>query len=724
VTEPAAPAPPTPARPVGRLLVAAILVFCGWMFVHPFGIASDDAYRDNDWFTDRAFDALAREALLHHHQLPLRSHQLGGGFPTLGHPFDGASSPTLLPALLLGDVIGTKVVLSLLLLLGSWGIWGLARRWLGVGPPAAALATLAFAFSGWLPSMLLVGFYPQAFYLLTPAILRLLWVEEERRWLSLLLAGALFSLLVCQAGNAALAVAFFVAVATWLKVAAEQSRWILAAAAVLLLAITAPLAFAAELESWLPPAVSWAIVAGLLGGVPALRRFCRALGPWIGRGAIVGVVAALLGLGKIVAIADLLDRGGEYQHELSWGYEFWFPRLPHGEPDGRLLRFPRFDEDNPPPPFRDPDFYMGPLELLEGLHGRVPTEGEYTPFPPPSGDVPMEERPFGMAEREYMWVGMTAPLLVLALIGLVVGRRRRGELGLLFVASAGICLGPHLLPDLHFLLVRGLPGFDRIVQPIKYFNFFCVPVVALLAALALDRLPEAWAKPAWIAVPLLVAWPFVQNGTALEQRFRHAYDPGERRSFSQIAHVGHPDWVGWEREEIERHSQEWSLRELARPAGTREYELAKQGLGIVGWYGTVEMPERAIPSRYVTPTGSWFDNPAYPGAEAWFSGGGGELVALDIGPTRIRATVETSGATRLVFNQNHLPEFVARGGELAEDVGLLAIDIPDAGRHEVQLIYRPWKLLLALLGSLIAWIAWGVLVFRWTRGRSRGKGGR
>ena len=200
-----------------RILLAAILAFGAWMFVSPMGIASGDAYRDNDWFTDRAMDAMARDALLHHHQLPIRSHLVGGGFPTVGHPFDGSWSPTILPVLLFGDVIGVKVNLLLLLLLGSWGIWGLARSWLGLGPPAAALSTLGFAFSGWLPSMMLVGFYPQCLFLVTPAILRLLWVEDRRRPRSLILAGFLLFLLLQQAGNAVLAVAFFVALATWLE---------------------------------------------------------------------------------------------------------------------------------------------------------------------------------------------------------------------------------------------------------------------------------------------------------------------------------------------------------------------------------------------------------------------------------------------------------------------------------------------------------------------------
>ncbi len=689
-----------------RILTAAILLFAGWMVVHPLGIASDDAYRDNDWMTDRTFDVLARDALLTHHQLPLRSHQLGGGYPTIGHPFDGTLSPTLLPTLVFGDVIGVKIVIALLLLLGSWGMWGLARGWLGVGKPVAALAVLAFAFAGWVPSMLLVGFYPQALYLVAPALLRLLWVDvEQRPRRSILLAGGVLYLLLAQAGNAALAVAWFVALATWLKTAADEHPALVVPALLAWAAVAGPLAVSRELEGH--PAligVGAVVAAGLVLGIPKMRAAAKAMGPHAARGLAVGAIAIVLGLGKIVAVSDLLDRG-EYVHELSWGYELWFPRLPHGEPDGRVFRMPGFD----PPPYADPDFFMGLDELAEGLHGRVPREGEYSPFPPPSGAGPMEERPFGIAEREYMWIGLTAPVALLALVGLGAGRRR-AVLATSGACVAGVCLGPHLLPDLHFLLVKGLPGFDSIVQPIKYFGFFLVPVGALAAAGVYDRWAPADPRAAYGIVAALAAWPFVQSGTALMERFEHPVDVEREASFSQLVHVGHPDWVAEEPVEIERWGREWGLRELARPAGFREYEIVKRGLGIVDWYGTVELPERAVPKTYVTPSGETLANPRYEGAEVRVGGGEGTVESWDIGPTTLRATVTTTGDARVTFNQSWMEEFVSNTGEVRDDAGLVAVDLSGAGTHDVEVVWRPGRILAAIGASLVAAVAWLLLL--------------
>ncbi|MCP4870495.1 MAG: hypothetical protein GY898_17465 [Proteobacteria bacterium] len=706
------------------ILAAAIVAFAAWSLVHPMGIASDDAYRDNDWFTDRMFDAAAREALLTHHQLPIRSHQLGGGYPTIGHPFDGSWAPTLLPTLLLGDVLGVKVVLALLLLIGSWGMWGLARSWLGVGPPAAALAALAFAYSGWLPSMWLVGFYPQVLYLLTPALLRLFWIEsEERPRSSILLAGFLLFLLLQQAGNAALAVAWFVGVATWLKTTSDEHPALVIPATLALIGVTAPLAIRSELallaesEAGVPGGVGaiafgvgWGLAATLILGIPGMRRAAAAMKPWVLRGAALGAIALLLGIGKLVAVDDLLDRG-EYVHELSWGYEMWFPRLPHGEPDGRILRFPRFSGADSAPPYRDPDFFMGLGELGRGLLQRVPAEGEYSPYPPPTGAGEVLERPFGVAEGEYTYIGLTAPILLLALIGVGVGRRR-AVLGCCFVVVAGICLGPNGPPDLHFLMVKGLPRFESIVQPIKYFGFFIVPVAALLAAGALDRFAQGdRERLAWMALPLLLAWPFVQNGMALLERFEHPVEPWPAEEFWQSVQVGHPDWVHEEPVEIERWGREWAIRELARPEGYREYEAIKRGIGIIDWYGTVELPERAIPYQYVTPTGERIDNPRYPGREAWLSGGEGLIHDLAMGPTRMSATVISDGDVRIVFNQSWMAEMVATGGELRDDSGRVAVDVPGSGSREVMVVWRPTKILGGLAMSLLMFLLWGAALW-------------
>ncbi|MEE2829913.1 MAG: hypothetical protein VX498_12050, partial [Myxococcota bacterium] len=263
-----------------------------------------------------------------------------------------------------------------------------------------------------------------------------------------------------------------------------------------------------------------------------------------------------------------------------------------------------------------------------------------------------------------------------------------------------------------FLLVKGLPGFTTIVQPIKYFNFFLVPLLALLAGLGLDRLSSLRPRLAWAALPLFLAWPFIHNGTALKERFKHPVEAGPVQDFHQLAQVGHADWASWDPEEIERRGREHLLRELARPEQAREYWGAKRNVGIIDWYGTIEMDEAAIPSRYITPSGRLVDNPRYPGAEGWFSEGEGQIESLEIGPTRITARVETNGPARLVINQNHLPGFYARGGQLAEVNGLLAIDIAGPGSHQVQFRYRPMKLLLGLLGSFLGFLLWSWAVFR------------
>ena len=190
-----------PSRERLRGLTAALVVVAGVaafglpMFAAPGGITSGDPFRDNDWLNCRAFDLMTRQAMLDDGQFPLRSHLVGGGFPTIAHPSDGSWAPTLAAVLLLGDVAGVKVNILLLMLLGCWGVYGLCRQFLGLGRGAGLFGALLFGFSGWLPSMLLVGFYHQLFYLAAPGILLLL-LTSRARVDRLILAGLLLAVVL------------------------------------------------------------------------------------------------------------------------------------------------------------------------------------------------------------------------------------------------------------------------------------------------------------------------------------------------------------------------------------------------------------------------------------------------------------------------------------------------------------------------------------------------
>ena len=157
---------------VALLLALAVLVFCGPMFTSD-GLRQGDDYRDEDWLHDLSFSLHLKRGL-RDGEFPLRSHLVGGGYPILGHPSDGTLSPFSLPFVILP--IGTAVRFNLvfLLWLGALGMYALGRAQLGLSPSAAGAAALAFAFSGWFPSMMLAGFYVQAFYLLVPLALHVL----------------------------------------------------------------------------------------------------------------------------------------------------------------------------------------------------------------------------------------------------------------------------------------------------------------------------------------------------------------------------------------------------------------------------------------------------------------------------------------------------------------------------------------------------------------------
>jgi len=461
-------------------LAAATVIFLLPVFAVPGGIASGDAFRDNDWLNCRSFDLLSRQAMLEHGQFPLRSHLIGGGFPLVAHPSDGSWAPTILAVLLLGDVLGVKVNLVLFFLAGAFGVYALARGWLGLPRPASVLSALAFAFSAWAPSMLLVGFYHQVFYLLVPLILYLL-LQGRGRPQYLLWAGLLLCVVLQQGGHAFAATAYFLGLAVWLTAAQESApdvrawqRW--GPPLVALVAITASLALAKGLRlhphSWgwwsllLPLAAVAALGAWSLLS-PRMRGFFAHLWPWAGRLALALGAGALLGAARLVGTLYLRGQG-DYVTGLR-RMRYWF--LTQHRDASWVERF-----------------YEGPDDFLRGLVERVPGVMPYGQ---------LHGRPGGNLDYEYAFLGLTALPLVLVLAALVLGRRQRrvwlvAAWGVLFSL---ICAGWYLPPDFHFLMVWGLPWSGDLTQPIKYYNFFILLPLVLLAGVGAARI-AALARPA------------------------------------------------------------------------------------------------------------------------------------------------------------------------------------------------------------------------------------
>ena len=549
------------------MLLGLLVLFCAPMLSTPDGFLSGDSYRDNDWLTDRFFDLAARKTLLEEGAFPLRSHLIGGGYPTLGQPFDGSWAPTLLAILLFGPVLGVKLNLFLLLALGTWGVWRLSRDWLGLDQGPAGFAAASFAVSGWLPSMMLVGFYPQVFYMAAPGALALL--LTPRRSGDAILSGALLFLLLQQGGNAFAATVGFLFAALWAHTAYSAvergSR-----------APTGIAFWKSQLLPWLAllgmssglalqhryGQPRWLVLSGLglvLLALPPLRSFVRSLRSPLLLFAGVLCVTLTLGIGKLVALSPVLAEA-DYAHAGNLPPSSW-PAPPRGRGEGRSLDPDRYDEN----------FYSSWGDLLAGVSGRAPKEGSYVPPPdPPPGRELLEPIDRRSATREYEYLGLTPGLCLLLLLGMVEAVRRREPRPLVLAAGAvAVCMGPHLLPDLHLLLAGGLPLLRSLSQPVKYYNFFLLLPLVLLLGLAARQVLE-WAEGrgqrglGWGVLVLLLAWPVIQNAPVWADRFAEPMPPWSCEGCTQVKQVGHPSWVRESRATIEEWSDRHRLRERRR----------------------------------------------------------------------------------------------------------------------------------------------------------------
>ncbi|MCO4773692.1 MAG: hypothetical protein KDA24_26915 [Deltaproteobacteria bacterium] len=236
------------------LLVLAVL----WMvapLLHPDFAASavvgTDSYRSHDWLEVAKFEFFGRKTLLDHGQLPWWNPLLAGGIPQLTHPSDGSLSPLLLTSLVFGEVLGLKLNVVLALLAGTLGVFFLLRRTISLSRTAAFSGALVYAWAGWLPARMAVGFYEVCLLVAAPAVLAL-WTlpgdrtARRRRWA---LAAALTATLALQLQLAVPILVLLMALIVLFR-AGQQ------------IATREPLD-----PSWALSALALLSVAGLLGGI-------------------------------------------------------------------------------------------------------------------------------------------------------------------------------------------------------------------------------------------------------------------------------------------------------------------------------------------------------------------------------------------------------------------------------------------------------------------------
>jgi len=157
-------------------------------FIRPLATSDND-----DWRALSAVHAFARDAVVLRHELPLRSHLLGGGYPLARHPEYPLFNPLFVLTVAFGETVGMKLVAVLYYIAAGAGTYAFARRVMGLDAIGSAFAGLVLVSSSWLPRRIVGGNLNEACCVLTPLILCLFYRSSGRdaRWLGAVALSAL-----------------------------------------------------------------------------------------------------------------------------------------------------------------------------------------------------------------------------------------------------------------------------------------------------------------------------------------------------------------------------------------------------------------------------------------------------------------------------------------------------------------------------------------------------
>ena len=298
-----------------------------------------------------------------------------------------------------------------------------------------------------------------------------------------------------------------------------------------------------------------------------------------------------------------------------------------------------------------------------------------------------------------MYIGVIP--FALALVGAWFGRRVYRTLLIALAIFLWLSLGNRSEPFALWSLLREVPPYS-IMRSVERFRFVVVLVIALLAGSGLqvlvDRLAQSQKKRQWSALTgvaitsLVLVDLFLVNGPIFKDAFPiPPIETPENHAFLQIGGFPEYDRNGPRTPES---NPLYTTYGAAFPAF-----LAKAG-SVYG-YESIPVPEKAI----------ILDSPEYRG-EVFLEGTGGTASYRLWSPNRLVVDLQAEGEGLVVINQNYYPGWRAKGMQVEQVRGLLAVRVTPQVTT-VELSYRPTSFLLGAITSGLT--ALGMALWYWRR---------
>jgi cytochrome c-type biogenesis protein CcmH/NrfG len=290
--------------------------------------------------------------------------------------------------------------------------------------------------------------------------------------------------------------------------------------------------------------------------------------------------------------------------------------------------------------------------------------------------------------------------ILLAVWAMAKDPRRHWPLACALALAAWIYLGPAAPIDA-WAGLHQLPGFSSLQVPARFKVFVLVPL-ALLAGAGLQALGSldigrTTARALCVAVALLVtADLFLVNLPTLKVAF--SVPPVERGGQDRPPAFSHY-WDSPYRAYY-RDAPLYPLAQHNRPRPT--FPAILDQVGVVNSRVDFQHPRNALS----------FDDPRYPGREAWASSAGTQITSIARTPNTITMGVEGEGGW-ITVNQNYARGWRVMGesGEIGSQGGLLSVDVPPGSRR-VVLRFRPRSFEIGAAVSVVTLVIMAGLCLR------------
>ncbi|MFH1665094.1 MAG: hypothetical protein ABIA77_02995 [Candidatus Omnitrophota bacterium] len=326
--------------------------------------------------------------------------------------------------------------------------------------------------------------------------------------------------------------------------------------------------------------------------------------------------------------------------------------------------------------------------------------------------------PNGLGMSSVMYFGPIPGMLFI--LSLVLCFKKMWKFFLIMLIFLCLCMANNSPVDIFYPLWH-LPLFNSIREVARYFSFPVVFMASTIAGAAFSsRLFTAMTRQMrfFVCAAALVGAINMFAANSEYFRFAGAYqdDIPRLRLTEDFFTVKSMDLPVRRFPGLQDRQKNWTPRQREEMSAGLQYYVLRQNIGLLNWFGNIELPENASPAyrvlrgygdywkdfrRDISNNNGIFRNNNYKGETYFKTHKENRVNKIKWAANRITVDIEAYLPDILVVNQNYDRDWHSKTGEVINMDGLLGIHVNSPCKGEITFRYRPLTFYCGLAVSLV-----------------------